>query len=177
MDKKRSQHMKGADQGAEGTRVLVFRIGSHEHAVPLEKVKEIVRLGKITPVLEALDFVEGVISLRGTPVPVVDLRKRVGLLEPREGLDTCIVVVLWDKGYAGFIVDKALELVGIREEEVQPPTEIISGMSRRFMKGVLYLKGRLIVILEPDEILTMGEKEVLAEALECLGGDWELGDD
>ena len=146
---------------SETLRVVVFKLADHEHVVDVRRVKEILRLPHVAPVIEAPDFVEGVIKLRGRIVPIVDLRKRLHLPVGAKTLDTCVLIVRLAKRMVGFVVDSASELLTVPTRLIEPPGEIIGGIRTRFLEGVAYLDDRFLVFLKLQKILTLDEKEML----------------
>lgn len=142
-------------------RVLVFKLADYEHAVDVRQVKEILGTYEIAPVVEAPEFVEGVIKLRGRIVPIMDLRKRLALPEAEKTYQSCIIIVRALKKFVGFIVDSASELLSIPTSMIEAPGEIVGGVRTRFIKGVVYLDDRFLVILNLDEILCMTEQELI----------------
>lgn len=148
-------------QDETSIRVLVFRLADHEHAVDVRQVKEILGAPTISKVIEAPDFVDGVIKLRGSIVPIVDLRKRLHLPDIQKSYQTCTIIVLLEKKYVGFVVDSASELLTMSTRLIKPPTEIVVGIRTRYIKGVAYLKDRFLVILDLKKILTIEENDLL----------------
>ena len=146
---------------SETVRVVVFKLVDHEHAVDVRWVREILRAPHISPVIEAPDFVEGVIKLRGRIVPIVDLRKRMQLPVAEKTVDTCIIIVRLGKRMVGFVVDSASELFTVPTGLIEPPTEIVGGINTRFIEGVAYVEDRFLVILDLNKILSVSEKELL----------------
>jgi len=144
-------------------KVLVFQLAGQEHGVEVSQVREILAAPQITEVLEAPDFVEGVINLRGRIVPVVDLRKRLNLPAAAKTFETCIIVVTFASRMVGFEVDSASELLAFPLERMEAPTEMVAGINTRFLEGVVYCDDRLLVILNLREILSLPEREQLEQ--------------
>ena len=146
---------------SETIRVLVFKLAEHEHAVDVRQVREILGAPVISPVVEAPDFVEGVIKHRGRVVPIVGLRRRLRLPTAEKTLQTCIILVRSGKKMVGWVVDSASELLSVPTARIEAPSEIVGGIRTRFIEGVVYLDDRFLVILKLDEILSVNEKEML----------------
>ncbi|MBF0496390.1 MAG: chemotaxis protein CheW [Deltaproteobacteria bacterium] len=150
-------------------RMVVFKLAGHEHALDVRRVKEILMAGQISPVIEAPDFVEGVIKVRGRIVPVMDLKKRLQLPAAPRTYEACIIIVRMQKKMVGLLVDSASELLKVSTKAIEPPDKMIGGVRTRFIDGVAYLDDRLLVILNLDEILAIDEKELLELELEKSG--------
>jgi purine-binding chemotaxis protein CheW len=157
-------------QAMEDLKVVVFRLAEHEHAVDVRQVKEILINAPVSHVLEAPDFVEGVIKLRGRIVPVIDLRKRLHLPAIQKTRESCIIVARFNNKTAGFVVDSASELLNIPSGKIEAPTEMVGGIHTDFIRGLVYLDTRFLVILDLDRVLTTNEQELVDLKLE---DEWE----
>jgi purine-binding chemotaxis protein CheW len=150
-------------------KAVIFRLSGHEHAVDVRQVKEILINTPVSPVIEAPDYVEGVIRLRGRIVPIIDLGRRLKLPATVRTIETCIIVVRFGSKLAGFIVDSASELLNIPTTKIEAPTDIVGGIHTGFIKGVVYLDNRFLVILDLDTVLKVSETELAelrAQAME-----------
>jgi len=157
--------MEHSDPQKEMLKAVIFKLSGHEHAVDVRQVREILINTPVSPVVEAPDFVEGVIRLRGRIVPIIDLARRLKLPATPRTVETCMIVVRVDSKLAGFIVDSASELLNIPVSKIEVPTDIVGGIHTRYIKGVVYLGDRFLVILDLDSVLKVSEKE-LAELRE-----------
>jgi purine-binding chemotaxis protein CheW len=141
-------------------KAVIFSLSGHEHAVDVRQVKEILINTPVSPVIEAPDFVEGVIRLRGRIVPIIDLSRRLKLSATARTIKTCIIVVRCESNVAGFIVDSASEILKIPLEKIEAPTDIVGGINIEFIKGVVYLDNRFLVILNLNTVLKVSETEL-----------------
>lgn len=116
------------ESGEELRQLLTFEVASTPYAVPIERVREIVRIRPITPVPRVPEEVLGVISLRGEIVEVIDLRMRIGLAPIDPLRSTRIIVVHTENGkVAGILVDAVREVSRVEEGSIQPVTASESG--------------------------------------------------
>lgn len=145
--------------------LVVFQLGEEEYALDVERVREVVKVDRITRVPGAPAYVRGIINLRGRVVPVIDLRERLGLnAAPSER--PRIMVVEDGAALVGMLVDRASEVLRLRPGQVQPPDEILQeGDSSRFVEAVANLEGRLVVVLRPGELLAREDREAVADIL------------
>ncbi|RIK94703.1 MAG: chemotaxis protein CheW [Proteobacteria bacterium] len=120
---------EGADESAAEAELLVLWLGDDAYALPVERVREIVRLRPITPVPRVPACVRGVLSLRGEIVQVVDLRLRLGLAPAQGASPRRRVIVLngEDGQLTGVLVDRVSEVLRLREDALRPPTERDAG--------------------------------------------------
>jgi purine-binding chemotaxis protein CheW len=151
-------------------RVVVFQVAGHEYVVDVTLVQEIVRLADLSTGREARlvhvdgapEYVKGVIKLRGRIVPVVDMRKHLGVKGCPATADTCAIVAKLSIGPVGFIVDAVSELMWVKRHDFQAPLPLIAGIDRNTfpqicLQGMAHLGDRLLVMLDLERMLTPGE--------------------
>jgi len=139
----------------ESLEFLAFKLSDEEYAVELLKITEIIRLPGITPVPRAPKTIRGIISLRGTIVPVFDLRIPLGLKELPSARKTRIVVAMSGNGVVGLWVDEVSEVVKIRVNEIEPPPSVVGGEESEHLTGVARFKGRLLILLDLEKALLL----------------------
>ena len=139
-------------------RYVVFRLAGYEYALDVRVVREVVRSPRISPVVEASGFVEGVINLRGKMAPVVDLGKRLHSSPTERTGESVVIVLKPGSRLVGFIVSSITELATIREQAIEPPAEMDGEDRSYWARGMACLDDRLIVILNPDGILRADEQ-------------------
>ena len=141
--------------------LVSFVIENEEFGIDILKVQEIIRPVEITRVPNAPAFVEGVINLRGRIVPVVDLRKRFGLPERAQDPHTRIIVVELVDKVVGFMMDAVKEVIRVDRSVIEPPPDLAIGIDTHYIKGVVRLEDRLLILLELEEMLSADEKKTL----------------
>ncbi|AEM79563.1 chemotaxis protein CheW [Thermoanaerobacter wiegelii] len=158
------ERMKVVDAKDEEEQLVSFLVDGIECAFPIEDVREIIRPTEIIAVPKAPDFVEGVINLRGTIVPVIDLRKKFGLKEKNRDDRNRIVIVEISGRHTGLIVDSVKEVLKVRHSQIEDTPEILMDeIDQRFMKGIAKFDGanRMIILLSVEEVLSGKEKREL----------------
>jgi purine-binding chemotaxis protein CheW len=155
------------DDDAEGEQFLLFRLGDQESGqefgLPIAVVSEVTTLpATLTPLPRAPAFVEGVMNLRGQVVPVIDQRRRF-LGEPATGKRRRVIVVALGETLAGFVVDMVTEVRRIPTDEVRA-APALGGIDTRVFDRVAAPDGaaRMILIVEPGELLDHAERDLLA---------------
>lgn len=140
---------------------LIFRLGSESFAIGILSVKEILEYGSLTAVPMMPAVVRGVINLRGTVVPVVDLSCRFGRPQTEVGRRTCIVIVeLVQDGEChdvGVIVDAVNEVIDIPRGEIQPAPSFGARVRTDFIAGMGRVAGHFVIILDLGKVLALDE--------------------
>ena len=137
-----------------------FSIDNQLFGVDILIVQEIIRKAPITAVPNSLDFVEGVINLRGNIIPVIDLRKRLGLFDPINDAkrNQRILIVTISDRVTGFIVDSVSRVLKISSDTIKPPPDIVAaGLKSQYIQGVCKIDEKLLVLLDFNRILLVDE--------------------
>ena len=171
---KRPDQPKRVTPEAEKTvQMISFSIGSERFGVGILVVQEIIMMSEITAIPNAPDFVEGVINLRGTIIPVLDLRKRLRLRgyrraePPKPG--TRILVVEIEGNVTGFIVDSVSKVLTVLESKISPPPDIVvAGVQSQYISGVVHLEEGILIVLDFRRILSVEEKDALGGVSQSL---------
>ncbi len=146
--------------------LVCFKIGAEIFGVNILNVQEIIRSTPITPIPDSPSFIEGVINLRGSIIPVIDLRKRLDLKSHGFNADTKIwIIILNINGRTtGFIVDFVMDVLKVDQSEINPPPDIVSaGLKSHYIKGVCNISRGLLILLDFDRILMIDEIKKLKE--------------
>lgn len=143
--------------------LVSFELGGEEYGVDVLAVREIIRMPAITRMPNTQDYVEGIINLRGTVVPIISLRKRFGLCESETDHNSRILVMEVGDGMTGFVVDAVSEVIRIRSTEIQPPPSLVlsQGVSQEFITGVYNHGERLLIIVDLGRMFSSEEQEYL----------------
>jgi purine-binding chemotaxis protein CheW len=148
--------------------LVVFELAGESYGVDIGAVNTIIRMQDITHVPRAPEFVEGVINLRGSIVPVIDLRKRFRLGAFDTAKSWRIVVVETSTGLIGLMVDAVTETLSLSNDAIEPPSSLVTTADSRYLRGVAKLDERLIILLDLEKILTDEETGSLTEAAPIL---------
>ena len=142
-----------AATGAE-RELLSFRLAGEEYALDIRRIREIIKPAPLTEVPRAPGFVPGVLSVRGTIVPVVDLRLRLRLGAADPDKRTRILIVTKDGELYGLWVDEVRQVERIRLGEIEPPPPVLGGLDAELLTGIARSSGRLLILLDLDAVLT-----------------------
>ena len=138
-------------------KLIIFKLGREEYGMDILRVQEIKRMMGITRVPSTPTFIRGVINLRGSVLPVIDLRTRLGLAENDLTEAARIIVVLVNDGIVGFIVDEVVEVTTIYTQDVEAAQTLSSGLSADFITGIAKADNRLYIMLNPDAIVNIAQ--------------------
>lgn len=132
---------------------VVFFLDKVEYAVDIANVQEIIRLPKITGMPGTPDDVLGIVNLRGSIIPIVDLKKRLMQIPSEFGDETRVLVVENKSRKVGLIVDEVSEVFNIPAETVAEANSITTGINTHYITGVANFNDRLLILLNIGSIL------------------------
>lgn len=138
---------------------LTFTLADEFYGVEVLKIREIIRMQKITPVPQMPMHVKGVINLRGKVIPVVDLRVKFNLIASEATERTCIIVVDVDGGQGvnsllGLVVDAVEEVLNVSESEVEPSPDFGTHLSTECCLGIAKVKDSVKTLLDIEKVVS-----------------------
>lgn len=136
---------------------ILFSLAGTTYALPTSDVAHVEMVEQVTGVPNSAHFVDGVVFSRGQVVPALNLRARFGLDKEPYGLRTRLLVVQHNGRTVGLLVDAAREFQSIAEAAIQPPSQALSGLSGKYVRGIANIDGRLILVLDLGEVLNFSE--------------------
>jgi len=146
---------------ADTTRYLTFKLGEEIFALNVLQVLEVLDVCAITKVPRAPDFMRGIINVRGTVIPVLDLRMKFGMPKAEETLDTRIIVMQLelseDTTVIGAIADAVHEVMEIEPDQIEPPPKIGGRWRTEFINGIGKRNEEFIIILDVDRVFSADE--------------------
>ena len=154
--------MQAMTAAREATReVLVFILGSEEYGVDILKVQEIRGYEKVTPIPAAPAYLKGVVNLRGVIAPVIDLRVKFGLANPRYDSFTVVVILRLAQRVIGVVVDGVSDVVGLAQHEVKEAPQLGTVVDASFIAGLATQNDRMVLLLDIEKLLSSGELNLL----------------
>ena len=139
-------------------KVLVFSVNGEQYATNIMEVERILEYEKATKVPNSPQFVEGVINYEDSILPVITLTKRFNLPSSKIGKDSKIIVTKQNNSKIGIIVDFVSEVKDVTSVNIEDSPQIITGISKRYIKGLIKIDGKIIIYLNISSILTDEEK-------------------
>lgn len=146
-----------AGMPSQEVQLACFRLGPEMYALDIMRIKEIIRPQKLTSVPKAPAFVDGMINLRGTVIPVIDLRKRFDLPPIPMDRKTRIVICAIFEKFVGLVVDEVTEVRRYLRHEVRPAPEFVKGKGAEFFMAVCQRESDLIMLIDLERLLTSEE--------------------
>ena len=154
----------------EITQLTAFKVGDEEYVVDILRIREIIRPLPVTPVRRGPRFVEGVISLRGSVIPVVDMRRRFGL--PPLSSDSSkrrVIILVIDGRVLGLIVDAVTEVVRVPKSSIRPAPGFLDADRAPYFMGVCHHKQRILILLNVRNVVESDEDINVMTPTEVMG--------
>jgi purine-binding chemotaxis protein CheW len=151
----------------ETAHYLTFRLDEEIYAVDITKVREVLDYTIVTKVPRTPDFMRGVINLRGSVVPVVDLRLKFGMTATESTVNTCIIItevqVDNEMVVLGALADAVQEVLDLDAGSIAPPPRIGTRLRTEFIKGMGRQNDRFLIILDIDRVFSADELETVRQ--------------
>ncbi|HLA35378.1 MAG TPA: chemotaxis protein CheW [Rhodocyclaceae bacterium] len=169
-----------AAAAVEVQQYLTFQLSGEMYAVGILNVKEIIEYGQLTEIPMMPAFIRGVINLRGSVVPVIDLAARFGGHQTEISRRTCIVIIELangeDKHDIGVVVDAVSEVLEVSKAEIEPPPAFGAKIRADFIEGMGKINGKFVIILNIQRVLSVDEIASLAVVSERAPGLTGVGE-
>ena len=143
--------------------IACFRLGEDLYAADIMRIKEIIRPQKLTSLPKSPAFVEGVLNLRGTVIPVIDLRKRFDFPVAALDKNTRLLIVSVGRQLLGLEVDEVTEVVTVGVKDIKPPPNLGEGMATEYLLGVCLVNQDMIMLLNIDRLFSSHETRELGK--------------
>lgn len=157
---------------AESTQYLTFKLDKEVFAIDIAKVREVLEYTDLTKVPRMPDYVRGVINLRGSVVPVIDLKLKFGMDMIEKTVNTCMIITdvsIGDESVVlGAMVDSVQEVMDIEPENIEPAPHIGTHIRTEFIKGMGKHNNNFIIILNTDKIFSEDELTAIQDTVEAV---------
>lgn len=140
-------------ESAQTMQLVTFRLADETYGIEITKVREIILMGEITQIPQAAHYVKGLINLRSTVIPVIDLRAKFGLAESDLTDESRIMVINVSNNTIGIIVDEVKEVLRIRRDQIAPPPPTVASLGREYLQGLVKLDDQLLILLDIERLL------------------------
>lgn len=151
----------------EMTQYLTFILDEEVFALEIGKVREVLDFTTLTKVPQTPDFMRGVINLRGSVVPVVDMRLKFGMDKTEQTVNTCIIIAEieldGDTTVLGALADSVQEVVELNQGQIEPAPKIGTRLKTEFIRGMGRQEDRFIILLDIDKVFSTDELTLVQE--------------
>lgn len=142
-------------------KILVFTVDGENYATDIIEVERILGHENSTKMPDSPYFIDGVINYEGSILPILNLSKRFGLTGSKRSSEDKIIVIKQNDFKIGVIVEEVSEVINVSSSSIEKPPEIVMSISKRYVKGLIKLDGRIIILLDFNTILTEEEKKLI----------------
>ena len=163
----------------ETMQCLTYKLGDEVYAFDINKVREVLDFTTVTKVPRTPDFMRGVINLRGSVVPVVDLRLKFGMTQTENCVNTCVIIteVTIDgvSTILGALADSVQEVLDLEPEQIEPAPRIGTKLRTDFITGMGKRGDRFIIILDIDKVFSSDELDLVQTSVPAAHAVLEMG--
>lgn len=149
---------------AVGREFLTFRLGAEEYAIDILNAQEIRGWEQPTVIANMPPFIKGVINLRGTIVPIVDLRIKFGLGEARYDAFTVVIILSIARRVMGIVVDAVSDVITLGAQQIRPAPEFGAAVDTRFITGLGTVGERMLILVDIERLMTSRDMQLVDEA-------------
>jgi purine-binding chemotaxis protein CheW len=139
--------------------LVIFSLGKELYGVTIHSVESIIKIQAITEVPRTASYILGVTNLRGTVVPVLDLRKRFNLQFAETTPNTRIIIVNAEGSKVGIVVDEVTEVLKVAQHSIQPPPPMSTTIESAFISGIAKINDRLVILLDLEKVLASSTRK------------------
>lgn len=154
---------------------VTFTLGPEVFAINVSRAREILDDVAITPVPQTPEFMLGVVNLRGNVVPVIDLRRKLGMAVAERTVDTCVIIMEialeGESLVVGALVDSVREVIEIAAGQIEPPPRLGSSLRTEFIHGMGKVDERFVIILDIDRVFSADEIALVQQLEESEPAD------
>ena len=154
----------------ENHQYLTFKLDDEVFALGIDKVREVLDYTSVTKVPQVPDFMRGVINLRGSVVPVVDMRLKFGMAKTEKTVNTCIIIVEinleGETTILGALADSVQEVLDLEPNQIEPAPKIGTKLRTEFIRGMGKRDEQFIIILDIDKVFSSEELAAVAGSQE-----------
>jgi purine-binding chemotaxis protein CheW len=147
-----------------GREFLTFRLAAEEYGIEILKVQEIRGWESPTAIAGTPAFIKGVINLRGTIVPIVDLRLKFGLAKASYDEFTVVIILSVARRVVGIVVDAVSDVITLSPQQVRPAPEFGASLDTRFITGLGTVEDRMLILADIERLMTSKDMQLVEQA-------------
>jgi len=142
---------------------LAFTLGNEEYGIDILKVQEIRGYENVTRIANAPEFIKGVVNLRGTIVPIIDMRIKFNLDEPTYNELTVVIILTLGKRVVGMVVDSVSDVTTLSNEQIKPAPDMGTTLNTNYLLGLGTLDGRMLILVDIEKLMSSSEMGLIEE--------------
>ena len=146
-----------AENNTVGSEFLTFTLGSEEYGMDILKVQEIRGYDAVTTIANTPDFIKGVINLRGTIIPIVDLRIKFHLGTVEYNQLTVVVILNLGVRMVGVVVDSVSDVLALTSDQIRQAPNLTAGLDTRYITGLGTVGERMLILVDIEKLMTSSE--------------------
>ena len=150
-----------AGTSAIGSEFLTFTLGNEEYGMDILKVQEIRGYDAVTTIANTPEFIKGVINLRGTIVPIVDLRIKFHLGTVEYNQLTVVIILNLGHRVVGIVVDSVSDVLALTPEQIRPAPDLSAGLDTRYLMGLGTLGERMLILVDIEKLMSSHEMALM----------------
>jgi purine-binding chemotaxis protein CheW len=145
------------DRDTGGREFLAFTLGQEEYGIDILKVQEIRGYEAVTRIANSPDFIKGVVNLRGIIVPIVDMRIKFNLGEPKYDQFTVVIILNISGRVVGMVVDSVSDVTTLSPEQIKPAPEMGTALNTDYLIGLGTIDQRMLILVNIDKLMSSSE--------------------
>jgi len=146
-----------AAAGAMAREFLTFRLGEEEYGIDILKVQEIRGYEAVTAIANSPAFIKGVINLRGTIIPIVDMRIKFNLGNVDYNIFTVVIILNVAGRIVGMVVDSVSDVISLSPEQMRPAPSFAAGMDTQYIMGLGTVDNRMLILADIEKLMTSSD--------------------
>jgi purine-binding chemotaxis protein CheW len=146
-----------------GREILAFRLGDEEYGIDIQKVQELRGYDAVTRIANAPDFIKGVVNLRGSIVPIIDMRIKLNLGEPTYDQFTVVVILNVSSRVIGMVVDSVSDVITLDPNQIKPAPEMGAVLDTDYLTGMGAIDDRMLILIDIDKLMASSEIGLIAK--------------
>lgn len=151
------------EEGGLAQEYLTFTLGPEEYAIDILKVQEIRGYEQPTTIANAPPFIKGVINLRGTIVPIVDMRIKFHVGKADYTPFTVVIILNIGSRVVGIVVDGVSDVISLRQDQIRPAPEFAATVDTRYIEGLGTLDGRMLIVVDIARLMLSSDMALVEE--------------
>jgi len=147
----------GTESSARAREFLTFTLGDEEYGIDILKVQEIRGYDAVTRIANTPEFIKGVINLRGTIVPIVDLRIKFNLGKVEYDAFTVVIILMVHDRVVGIVVDGVSDVITLQNDQINKVPEMVSTIDTKYLMGLGTIDERMLILVDIESLMTSQE--------------------